>query len=47
MEVFIIGWEKELLTRTELIMKKKAMKESMFGRKASGAREEKGAAPKE
>ena len=48
----MIGWEKELLIKTGLIMKK-AMKEHMFGRKANGVRrfdkkpEEKGATPKE
>ena len=36
-KVFMIGLEKELLTRTGLIMKKRATKESMLGRKASGA----------
>ena len=39
MKVFIIGWEKELLTKTRLIMKKKAMRENMFGRKANGVQE--------
>ena len=39
MEVFIIGWEKELLTKTGLIMKKKATRENMFGRKANGVQE--------
>ena len=33
----MIGWEKELLTKTGLIMKKKAIKENLFGRKANGA----------
>ena len=53
MEVFIISWGKELLTKTGLIMKKKAMRENMFGRKANGVQEfdkkpeEKGATPKE
>ena len=53
MEVFIIGLEKELLIKTELIMKKKVMKKNMFGRKANGVQEvwkkpeEKGAMPKE
>ena len=39
MEVLIIGWEKQLLTRTVLIMKRKAMKENMFGRRANGVQE--------
>ena len=39
MEVFIIGWEKELLIKTVLIMKKKAMRENMFGRKTNGVQE--------
>ena len=39
MEMFIIGWEKELLTKTELIMKKRAMRENMFGKKANGVQE--------
>ena len=49
----MIGWEKELLTKTGLIMKRKATKGNMFGRKANGAQgvdkklEEKGATPKE
>ena len=49
----MINWEKELLTKTRLIMKKEATKGSMSGRKANGAQridkkpEEKGAAPKE
>ena len=38
-KVFIIGWEKELLTRTGLIIKKKATKENMLGRKANGVQE--------
>ena len=38
MEVFIIHWEKELLTKTGLIMKK-ATKKNMFGRKANGVQE--------
>ena len=33
----MIGWEKELLTKTGLIMKKEATKGSMSGRKANGA----------
>jgi hypothetical protein len=33
----MIGLENELLTKTGLIMKKKAMKENMSGRKANGA----------
>ena len=42
-----------MLTKTGLIMKKKATKEDMFGRKANGVQgfnkkpEEKGATPKE
>ena len=36
MEVFIIGLEKELLIKAGLIMKKKLMRENMFGRKANG-----------
>ena len=35
-KVFMIGWEKELLTKTGLIMKKAARK-STFGRKANSA----------
>ena len=52
MEVFIIGWEKELLTGTRLIIKKKAMRENMFGGRPMVSRrfdkkpEEKGATPK-
>ena len=38
-EVFMIGLENELLTKTGLIMKKKATKEIMFGRKANGVQE--------
>ena len=37
MEVFIISWGKELLTKTRLIMKKKTMRENVFGKKANGA----------
>ena len=37
MEVFMIGEESGLLTRTGLIMKKKAMRKNMSGRKANGA----------
>ena len=36
----MIGWEKELLTKTGLIMKKEATKGSMSGRKANGAPED-------
>ena len=36
MKVFMIGWEKESLDRTGLIMKRKAIKE-MCGRKTGGA----------
>ena len=49
----MIGLENELLTKTGLIMKKKVMRENMFGRKANVSRrfdknpEEKGAMPKE
>ena len=39
-KVFMIGWEKELLTKTGLIMKKEATKGSMSGRKANGAPED-------
>ena len=39
MEVFIIGLEKELLIKTRLIMKKKAMRKNMSGKKANGAQE--------
>ena len=39
MEVFIIGWEKELSIKIGLIMKKKATRENMFGRKANGVQE--------
>ena len=37
-KVFMIGLENELLTKTELIMKK-ATKENMFGRKTNGVQE--------
>ena len=53
MKVFIIGWEKELSVKIGLIMKNKAMRENMFGKKANGVGrfdkkpEEKGATPKE
>ena len=36
----MIGWEKELLTKTGLIMKKKATRGNMSGRKANGALED-------
>ena len=39
-KVFMIGLESELLTKTGLIMEKKATKENMFGRKANGAQED-------
>ena len=39
MKVFMIGWEKESLDRTRLIMKTKALKEDTHGRKANGAQE--------
>ena len=35
----MIGLENELLTKTGLVMKKKAMKENIFGRKANGVQE--------
>jgi hypothetical protein len=35
----MIGWKKESLDRTELIMKRKALKEDTRSRKASGAQE--------
>ena len=35
----MIGLGKELLTKTELIMKKKATEESMFDMKANGVQE--------
>ena len=38
MEVFIIGWGKELSIKIGLIMKK-ATRENMFGRKANGVQE--------
>ena len=39
MEVFIISWEKELSIKIGLIMKKKATRENMLGRKVNGAQE--------
>ena len=39
MEMFKIGLEKELLIKTGLIMKKKVMRENMFGSKANGVQE--------
>ena len=39
MEVFIVVLEKGLLIKTGLIMKKKATRENMFGRKANGVQE--------
>ena len=39
MEVFMIGLESELLTKTRLVMEKRAMKENMFSRKANGVQE--------
>ena len=36
----MISLENELLTKTRLIMKKEAMKENMFGRKANGVQED-------
>ena len=38
-EVFLIDLENELLIKTGLIMKKKAMRENMFGRKANSVQE--------
>ena len=38
-KVFMIGLENELLTKIGLIIKKKATKENMFGRKANGVQE--------
>ena len=38
-EVFIIGLESELLIKIGLIMKKKIMRKSMFGRKSNGVQE--------
>jgi len=35
----MIGWERELLTKTRLIMKKETTRGNMFGRKANGAPE--------
>ena len=35
----MIGWERELLTKTRLIMKKETIRGNMFGRKANGAPE--------
>ena len=35
----MIGWEKELLAKTGLIMKKEATRGNIFGRKANGALE--------
>ena len=49
----MIGLENDLLTKTGLIMKKKAMKENMFGggpmvsKRFNKKPEEKGATPKE
>ena len=39
-KVFMISWEKELLTKTGLIMKKEATRKNTFGRKANGASED-------
>ena len=39
MEAFIIGLEEELLIKTGLIMKKKIMRNNMFGRKGNGVQE--------
>ena len=36
MEAFMIGLGKELLIKTGLILKKKAMRKGTFGRKANG-----------
>ena len=38
-EVFMIGLENKLLIKTGRIMKKRAMKENMFGIKANGVQE--------
>ena len=38
-EVFMIGLGSELLIRTGLIMKKKIMRKSIFGRKGNGVQE--------
>jgi len=38
-EVFMIGLENEMLIKTRLIMKKKVMRENMFGRMANGVQE--------
>ena len=38
-EVFMTGLGSELLIKTRLIMKKKAMRKSMFGRKDNGVQE--------
>ena len=35
----MIDSENEFLTKTGLVMKKKAMRENMFGRKANGVQE--------
>ena len=39
-KVLMIGWEKELLTKTGLIMKMEPTRKSTFGRKANGAPED-------
>jgi len=36
----MIGWERELLTKTGLIMKKEVIRKNTFGRKANGAPED-------
>ena len=52
-EVFMIGLRSELLIKIGLIMKKKVMRKSMFGRKGNGVQrfnkksEKKGTIPKE
>ena len=38
-EVFMIGLGSELLIKIRLIMKKKVMRKSMFGRKGNGVQE--------
>ena len=38
-KVFMIGLEKESLIKTRLVMKRKALKKDIHGRKASGAQE--------
>ena len=40
MKVFTIDWENEFLIKTGLIMKKRATRENMSGRKANDAPED-------